>query len=58
MQNKLHRKRSETVRSHTRLVIEIPIFGYLGFSFSALMLLTGQQEGHLAYKKMSGGVLA
>jgi len=23
----------------------------------ALMLLVGQQEGHLAYKKQSGGVL-
>jgi len=26
--------------------------------FSALMLLVGQQEGHPAYKKLSGGVLA
>jgi len=25
--------------------------------FSALMLLVGQQEGHLACKKLSGGVL-
>ena len=28
--NKLHRQRSETINSHTRLVIEIPILGYLG----------------------------
>jgi len=26
-------------------------------AFSALMLLDGQQEGHPAYKKLSGGVL-
>jgi len=26
--------------------------------FSALMLLVGRQEGHPAYKKLSGGVLA
>jgi len=28
------------------------------FAFSALMLLVGQQEGHPACKKLSGGVLA
>jgi len=27
------------------------------FAFSALTLLDGQQEGHLACKKLSGGVL-
>jgi len=27
-------------------------------AFSALMLLVGHQEGHPAFKKMSGGVLA
>ena len=27
-------------------------------AFIALMLLVGQQEGHLACKKLSGGVLA
>jgi len=27
-------------------------------AFSALTLLVGWQEGHLAYKKLSGGVLA
>jgi len=27
-------------------------------AFSALMLLVGQQEGHLVCKKMSGGMLA
>ena len=27
-------------------------------AFSALMLLVGQQEGHLACKKLSAGVLA
>jgi len=28
------------------------------YAFSALMLLVEQQEGHLACKKLSGGVLA
>jgi len=28
------------------------------YAFSALMLLVGWQEGHLACKKLSGGVLA
>jgi len=27
------------------------------YAFSALMLLVGRQEGHLACKKLSGGVL-
>jgi len=27
-------------------------------AFSALMLLVGRQEGHVACKKLSGGVLA
>jgi len=31
---------------------------YVGIAFSALMLLVGQQEGHPACKKLSGGVLA
>jgi len=28
------------------------------FAFSALTMLVGRQEGHLACKKLSGGVLA
>ena len=31
---------------------------FMSFAFSALMLLDGRQEGHLAFKKVSGGVLA
>jgi len=31
---------------------------YPPFAFSALTLLVGQQEGHPACKKQSGGVLA
>jgi len=36
------------------------ILFFLSFfrTFSALMLLAGQQEGHPACKKLSGGVLA
>jgi len=34
------------------------IFTCYLFAFSALTLLIGQQEGHLACKKLSGGVLA
>jgi len=30
----------------------------MSHAFSALMLLVGRQEGHLACKKLSGGVLA
>jgi len=30
----------------------------LPIAFSALMLLVGQQEGHPACKKLSGGMLA
>jgi len=29
-----------------------------GLAFSALTLLVGRQEGHPAFKKLSGGVLA
>jgi len=31
---------------------------FLEFAFSTLTLLVGRQEGHLARKKQSGGVLA
>jgi len=31
---------------------------YIMFAFSALMLLVGLQEGHLACKNLGGGVLA
>jgi len=31
---------------------------YVTHAFSALMLLVGQQEGHPACKKLSGGMLA
>jgi len=34
------------------------IIEYFYFSCSALMLLVGRQEGHPAYKKLSGMVLA
>jgi len=30
----------------------------MNYAFSALTLLVGQQEGHPACKKLSGGVLA
>jgi len=36
----------------------ICIFIYFFLAFSALSLLVGWQEGHLACKKMNGGVLA
>ena len=31
-------------------------FDYI-FAFSALMLLVGRQEGHMACKKLAGGIL-
>jgi len=43
------------------IVLLIKIFNSLNFlkdSFSALTLLVGQQQGHLACKQLSGGVLA
>jgi len=36
----------------------VGVYHCLLFAFSALMLLVGQQEGHLACKKLSGEVLA
>ena len=44
---------------HVRLicVIKFYLLTYL-CTFSALTLLVGQQEGHPACKKLSGGVLA
>jgi len=34
------------------------LFNMISLAFSALTLLVGQQEGHPACKKLSGGVLA
>ena len=36
----------------------LPMFHGLSCAFSALTLSVGRQEGHLARKKLSGGVLA
>jgi len=36
----------------------LSLFIIIIFAFSALTLLVGWQEGHLACKKLSGGVLA
>jgi len=35
----------------------VKILAFSALAFSALMLLVGQQEGHPACKKLSGGVL-
>jgi len=40
------------------LIIRPYCYAKQSISFSALMLLVGQQEGHPAYKKLSSGVLA
>jgi len=40
--------------SHKTVAVVV-FFHY--FAFSALMLLVGRQEGHVAFKKLSGGVL-
>ena len=42
----------------TRLVLHFSYWLTHPFSFSALTLLVGRQEGHPACKKLSGGVLA
>jgi len=45
--------------NHTHNLIIQFLFRYSKYmAFSALTLLVGQQEGHLACKKLSGGVLA
>jgi len=38
--------------------IVVVIISIIIVCFSALTLLVGQQEGHLAFKNLSGGVLA
>jgi len=44
---------------NTRFVVKIFLHIVLTlYAFSALTLLVGWQEGHLACKKLSGGVLA
>ena len=45
---------------HNFTVIQLPpsYFAFFLSAFSALTLLDGQQEGHPACKKLSGGVLA
>ena len=48
-------------RTHYPVLCLFPVcflLSYLGYAFSALMLLVGRQEGHPACKKLSGGVLA
>jgi len=42
----------------TYIIFVYYILSILSFSFIALTLLVGQQEGHPACKKLSGGVLA
>ena len=49
-----HRADLCSSKSHTRPVHLLNVFD----AFSALTLLVGWQEGHLACKKLSGGVLA
>jgi len=43
--------------SYFYLTVYVLITAYC-FAFSALTLLVGQQEGHPACKKLSGGMLA
>jgi len=38
-------------------VIDYNLILYLALAFGALTLLVGRQEGHLACRKLSGGVL-
>jgi len=53
----------QTVHTHRASVPEKPAINSTALkkcriAFSALTLLVGRQEGHLACKKVSGGVLA
>ena len=47
---------TELQKGHKRYLVIISI--EVMHAFSALTLLVGRQEGHLACKKLSGGVLA
>jgi len=47
----------EELKKQQELVSSIKFF-FAGIALSALTLLVGWQEGHLACKKLSGGVLA
>jgi len=42
---------------HLKVFTVVFLFAFSALAFSALTLLVGQQEGHLACKKLSGGVL-
>jgi len=44
--------------SHSLALNRSANYSVLVIAFRALMLLVGRQEGHLACKKLSGGVLA
>jgi len=44
-----------TIGNSREIFVEVWTSGY---TFSALTLLVGRQEGHPACKKLSGGVLA
>jgi len=51
--------KSNSTRSYTKNAGNLFLFIFVSAStFSALTLLVGQQEGHPACKKLSGGVLA
>jgi len=43
---------------HTLFVQKFSLSDWLNFAFSALTLLVGRQEGHPAWKKLSGGMVA
>ena len=53
IQKEMARIRKEVEEEHQKKARE-----ELRYSFSALMLLVGGQEGHPACKKLSGGMLA
>jgi len=55
-----YRNADFSLKKNKFIVLCIIIFGTFSFpiAFSALTLLVGRQEGHLACKKLSGGVLA
>jgi len=44
--------------SYILLFYSVMLSAFSACAFSALTLLVGRQEGHLACKKLSGGVLA
>ena len=48
---------AKSAKFRVRITVILSLGNWVIYSFSALTLLVGRQEGHPACKKLSGGVL-